>query len=123
MIERDFGVMTGVEVERVNELCSPDMLQGKIINYFLNPSGAETFPDLVKRAKVFLSELNKKYSNENILLVSHGDIGKMLYAAYYNIPWKEVLTQFHFGNSELLLLSGDSPSVDAHVFDVVQHNH
>jgi hypothetical protein len=47
----------------------------------------------------------------------------MIYAAYYNVPWQDVLQQFHFGNSELILLSPDSPADDAHVFTIEQHNH
>jgi hypothetical protein len=47
----------------------------------------------------------------------------MIYAAYYDLPWKDVLINFHFGNCELLLLSPDSPADAAHVFTQEQHNH
>jgi hypothetical protein len=47
----------------------------------------------------------------------------MLYAAYYELPWKEVLTMFHLGNSELLLLAQDSAAENAHVIRIEQHNH
>lgn len=123
LIERDFGVMTGEEQSRVEELCAPDIVKAEVITYFLNPKGAETFPDLVKRAKKLLSKVQNKHKDENILLVTHGDFGKMLYAAYYNLHWKEVLEMFHFGNSEILLLSPDSQAGEAHVFKILQHNH
>ena len=100
-----------------------DIIKTDTITYFLNPEGAETFPDLVSRAKLLLNEMKEKHSNQTVLLVSHGDIGKMIYATYYNLSWKNVLTQFHFGNSELLLLSEDSHSDDHHVFSIEQHNH
>ena len=57
-----------------------------------------------------------------ILLVTHGDFGKMLYAAFYQLAWEEVLRGFHFGNSEVLLLAADTAAADAHVFKVRQHN-
>jgi broad specificity phosphatase PhoE len=122
LIERDFGVMTGVPTARVAELCSPDILQSNTITYFLNPAGAETFPDLIARAQLVFREVQRLHTDGSILLVTHGDFGKMLYAAYYNLPWQDVLQQFHFGNSELLQLSSDSPAELAHVFQIAQHN-
>ena len=123
LTERDFGVMTGVEVSKIKVMCAPDIIETDIITYFLHPEGAETFDDLINRAKKLLRDLNEKYTNQTILLVCHGDIGKMIYAAYYGLSWKDVLMQFHFGNSELLLLSENSSSTDAHVFSIEQYNH
>lgn len=123
LIERDFGVMTGKPTKSIVELCSPDILQAEIITYFLSPQDAETFPELIDRAKVLLSFIEAKHKEEKILLVTHGDFGKMIYAAYYNLSWQEVLTMFHFGNSELLLLSEDSAAENSHIFNADQYNH
>lgn len=123
LIERDFGVMTGKETVHITELCAPDIIQADPITYFLSPEGAETFPDLVDRAHRLLRKIQGTHKDGSILLVTHGDFGKMVYAAYYNLPWREVLLQFHFGNSELILLSPESPADDAHVFTIEQHNH
>jgi hypothetical protein len=46
----------------------------------------------------------------------------MIYAAYYKLHWEEVLKQFHFGNSEVLLLAEDSPPEKAHIFETLQFN-
>lgn len=121
LIERDFGVMTGKPVESILEMCMPDVLQTEHINYFLSPEGAETFPDLIERGQKMLDKVNSLYENKSILLVTHGDTGKMIYCAYYKRDWKEVLELFHFGNSELLLLSEDSSFEDAHVFKIQQY--
>ncbi len=121
--ERDFGAMTGIAVDKVKEMCTPHIIETDIITYFLSSKGSETFQDLINRAKLVLAEMEEKHANQTILLVTHGDIGKMIYAAYYDLPWKGVLTQFHFGNSELLLLSKDSPYNESHVFSIKQHNH
>ena len=123
LIERDFGTMTGVEQKRIEELCAPNIIKTDTIIYFLSPEGAETFLDLLARAKKFFSSLQDRFHEGNILLVSHGDLGKMLYAAYYDLPWEKVLTGFHFGNSELLLMSKDSSPEGTHVFRIEQHNH
>lgn len=41
-----------------------------------------------------------------------------MYAAYYNLDWKEVLQKFYFGNADLLLLSEKSSPEDSHVFKI-----
>lgn len=122
LIERDFGIMTGQPHGKIKEMCSPDIIQSDTITYFLSPEGAETFPDLVERAKKLLDNLKAKHKDENILLVTHGDFGKMIYTVYYNLDWMRVLNMFHFGNSDLLELSEDSPAEETHVFKIHQHN-
>ena len=122
LIERDFGVMTGQPVTSILERCLPDVLQTDHINFFLHPEGSESFPDLMKRARVLIDRLDAEYENKNILLATHGDMGQMIYAQYYHLDWENVLKSFHFGNSELLLLSEKSPADEAHVFKIQQHN-
>jgi broad specificity phosphatase PhoE len=78
---------------------------------------------LIERAKKALTYIENKHSDENILIATHGDFGKMLYAAYYNLDRKEVLIKFHFGNSEVLLLSPESTAEQAHMFQIKQYNH
>lgn len=122
LIERDFGLMTGRPVSSILETCSPDVMETEHINYFLSPDGAETFPELIDRGKRLLEKINQDYNGKSILLVTHGDIGKMIYCAYYGTPWREVLEAFHFGNSELLLMAPDSSADEAHVFTIKQHH-
>ena len=122
LVERDFGVMTGVPQAEILERCSPDVLQSSTVNYFLSPENGETFPQVIERSQRLLTQLAADHENKNVLLVTHSDTGKMLYAAYYDMPWKDALTQFHFGNSEMLKLSPDSPSSESHVFQIAQHN-
>jgi len=123
LIERDFGIMTGKDIADIERLCAPNILKAEKVTYFLNPEGAETFPDLMKRARTLLDKIENEHKEGNILLVTHGDIGKMIYAQYYKLNWEQVLTQFHFGNCDLLLMSKGSKPEDAHVFKLSQHNH
>lgn len=122
LIERDFGVMTGQAVPDIERMCAPDIIKTEKTTYFLSPDGAETFPDLINRGKSLLNSIQVKHEDGSILLVTHGDIGKMIYAAYYNLDWKEILTMFHFGNSELLILSSDTSANEAHVIEIEQYN-
>ena len=131
LIERDFGIMTGQPTSSIIEKCGiNNILVTEKINYFLHPQGAETFPNLIDRAKRLLSHIeqiitsdgDEEDSETSILVVTHGDFGKMIYAAYYNLPWEDVLRSFHFGNSEVLLLSKTSSSENAHVFETMQYN-
>lgn len=121
LIERDFGVMTGKPVVDVEKLCAPKIVKAENITYFLEPAGGETFPNLIGRAYEFLTLARRKYE-EPALFVTHGDIGKMLYAAYYDLPWMHLLTQFHFGNCDLLELSPSSRHDQSHVIHIPQHN-
>jgi probable phosphoglycerate mutase len=126
LIERDFGILTGVPTKEIAHRCTPEtLLVTDTITYFLSPEGAETFPDLLVRANQVIDSVTRKHAPHggSILLVTHGDFGKMMYAAFYKLEWQDVLRQFHFGNSEVLLLSNESTPAHAHVFHVDQYNH
>ncbi len=123
LIERDFGTMTGRRAAEIEELCAPDIVKTETVTYFLSPEGAETFPDLLRRAQRALEYVRTKHPTGIVLLVGHGDFGKMLYAAFYGLKWQDMLTGFHFGNGELLLLADDADPTVPHVVRIQQHNH
>lgn len=123
LIERNFGTMTGQRAEDIERLCGADIIKTETVTYFLSPLDAETFPELLERARRVLDQVRAKHPFGSVLFVTHGDFGKMLYAAFYGLPWQDILTGFHFGNCELLLLAeGVDPSVP-HVVRIEQHNH
>jgi len=119
LIERDFGEMTGVHQSEINKRCAPDIIETDTVTYFLNPEGAETFPDLVARGKEALDKVRSEQDNGTALLVCHGDLGKMIYAGVTGKNWKDVLGEFHFGNGDLIEINADSQS---HVIKIAQHN-
>lgn len=123
LIERNFGIMTGRQISEIPKICGDDVIKTDTITYFLSPKGAETFPRLLDRAHALLAKLRTRHEGDTVLLVTHGDIGKMIYAAFYKLNWLDVLKDFHFGNSELLELSDDSPATAPHVIRITQHNH
>ena len=122
LIERDFGVMTGRKISEIESLCAPAILKTDTVIYFLEVEGAETFPDLIVRAQKLLDFIKDKHRDGKILLAGHGDFGKMVYAAYYNLAWEDVLRDFHFGNSELILLSDNIRPDEAQIFKTPQFN-
>lgn len=123
IIERDFGSMSGQLASDIERLCAPDIVKTETITYFLSPPGAETFPDLLERAGRALEHIRAAHSEGSILLATHGDFGKMLYASHYGLPWQDMLTMFHFGNCELLLLAEGANPNEPHVLKIQQHNH
>lgn len=123
IIERDFGVMSGELASDIERLCAPDIVKTETITYFLSPPGAETFPDLLVRASRALGQIQTEHSDGSILLATHGDFGKMLYGSYYGLPWEDMLTMFHFGNCELLLLAEGANPNEPHVVKIEQYNH
>ncbi len=120
IIERDFGVMSGQPASKIEELCAPDIIKTDTITYFLHPEGAETFDALVNRGKEVLRDMRSRHDGKKILLVCHGDIGKMIYAAATGKDWQDVLVNFHFGNGDLIETSVQG---DAHKIKLVQFNH
>lgn len=102
LIERDFGDMTGRPVRDIKRLCAPDIIETEAVTYFLSPEGAETFPELLARGQRVCDEMARCHPGQAVLLVCHGDIGKMIYAAATKTPWREVLMAFHFDNTDII---------------------
>ncbi|MBP7057107.1 histidine phosphatase family protein [Candidatus Gracilibacteria bacterium] len=116
LVERDVGIFSGISSVTAAEQCSPDILETPTGPYILRPEGGETFDTLLERGHQILHTIKNKHQDGNILLVCHGGIGKMIYAAYHNLPWQDVLKQFHFGNSELVLLAPNRSPQESQVF-------
>jgi len=119
LIEREFGVMTGKPQSDIVKMCAPDIIETDTVTYFLQPEGAETFPELMKRAERALKTVRDMQPDGTALLVCHGDLGKMLYAAETKQKWQYVLRNFHFGNGELIELDPDGTTK---LIELEQHN-
>jgi len=120
LIERDCGELTGQPVSVIETLPPESVVKTGEITYFLDPAGGETFNQAIERAHGVINEINESHTEGRVLLVCHGDTGKMIYAAAMNKGWREALTDFHFGNAELIDLSGNG---DVHLIKFEQFNH
>jgi len=104
LTERDFGVLTGKPVAEISKYAKK-ILPTEGVNYFLEVEGAESFPILYERGRKIIEEIRKRHPNKNALLVTHGDIGKMIRAAYHGWTWERGLKTPYFGNTGVLELS------------------
>jgi len=55
------------------------------LRFTLKPEGGETLIDVKKRVVNFIKDINQKYQNKNILIVSHDDVLRLLSAVAMNI--------------------------------------
>ena len=104
LIEREFGILSGKPILDI-PLFAKKILKTDRVNYFLEAQGAEKFPDLYKRAQKILYEIKEKHINENVLVVAHGDIGKMMRAVHHKWTWEEGLKKPYFENTGILELN------------------
>lgn len=104
LIEREFGILTGKPVSDIPKY-TDKIISTDRANYFLEVEGAEDFPTLLARGRKILREIRQRHPNENILIVTHGDIGKMIRAVYHYWTWEQGLKTPYFDNTGVLELS------------------
>lgn len=104
LTEREFGIYTGKPVADITKM-TKNVLVGDKVTYFLDGDGTEDFPALLKRGEKILEEIRERHPNERVLIVTHGDIGKMIRAAYHNWSWEDGLKTPYFDNTGILELS------------------
>jgi probable phosphoglycerate mutase len=109
LIERDFGFFTGRPVTDI-PIYAKKVYKGDRINYFLEEG--EIFPLLLKRAQKLLDKLEKSHSKENILLVTHGDIAKMIQASYRGWTWEDAIKTPYFDNTGIIILADDRDIIE-----------
>lgn len=63
--------------------------------FWKNPPGGENWRDVKKRIVEFIGDMEKKYKNKTILVVSHGDPLWLLMSFFKNLTEKEILDLKH----------------------------
>jgi broad specificity phosphatase PhoE len=104
LIERDFGVLSGKPYADIPKYAGDQLFQGDKVLYFLAAEGCETFDKCYERAQGVLADVDAKHPGEHVLLVCHGDIGKMLQAARAKVTWENGLQLPYFANTEVIEL-------------------
>ena len=105
LIEREFGVLTGKPVADIPKYAK-EVVVSDGVNYFIEADGAETFPELLGRAARVLKRITDKHPRWNVIVVTHGDIGKMIIAAFHDWSWLEGIKAPYFNNAAILELGG-----------------
>jgi broad specificity phosphatase PhoE len=103
LIERDFGVLTGRSLREIDRFAG-ETLKTEKVNYFLTAEGAETFDDLMARARRVVDHVDRVYAGKTVLLVCHGDIGKMIMAVKRGVHWSDSLKAPFISNTEVIEL-------------------
>ena len=119
LIERDFGLGTGRLIQDAVKEAGSNVIKTDGVTYVIDFEGGESFPKLLERAHNALGIVRSLQQEGTALLVCHGDIGKMVYAAATGKPWEGVLRDFHFGNGDLIEVDSDE---GAHKVKLPQHN-
>ena len=104
LIERDFGVLTGRPYTDIDQYSNGHLLHTEKVKYFLQADGSETFPQCYARAQECLLKIDTMCKGKSVLLVCHGDIGKMLMAARRKMTWEEALKAPYIANTDCILL-------------------
>ncbi len=104
LIERNLGVLTGKHKNEMSQYSSKILKRDKV-DYFLEAKNSETFLQLLKRARRVVEKMEERHPFQTILLVTHGDIGKMIQAAYYGWGWQKGLQAPYFDHDTILKLT------------------
>ena len=94
--ERDWGKFTGMSIAEATDKYRVD---GK----WVFPEGTtETEEGIYERANKALTELQKQFADETIIVVTHGQFARNLIAAHFECNYHEVAT---FVNAEIRMLN------------------
>jgi broad specificity phosphatase PhoE len=103
LIERDFGKLTGASMNDKATLATKVFVCEKGV-FVLEGPGVETFTQVFARAKGFLEYAKWAHPDEDIVIVTHGDTGKMLQAAHFGWTVDEALAKPYLQNAEVFEL-------------------
>ena len=90
LVERDMGILTGESYKMIPVL-GTEIIYHDGINYFTKAFGAEEFPDVLERARKILREIKTQFNPFNVLIVTSGDMVKMLRADHFGWDWERGL--------------------------------
>lgn len=94
IIEREYGIYAGKKY--------PDDVRYKFWNYLekVNYENAENISDLFSRIYKFIDEIKLKYKDKNVLVVSHGGVGRVFHCYFNGIPQNGELVSLLIKNAE-----------------------
>lgn len=95
ILERDSRSM---QFKKISAL---DLNEWYDINKKIVYKNSEGFKSILQRVESFLKEIKEKYSDKNILLVTHGDICKAIYALLNDCDNVKEISSFNQKNCEI----------------------
>lgn len=99
--ERNCGVLTNTKID--------NFYYTEYWNYYskVKIDNLETVPELFKRVNLFLDEIKKKYRGQNILLVTHGGVARVIHFYFNELPKDGQVEQYLPDNCEIREYSFD----------------
>lgn len=96
IIERNWGLCEGASIDLVDTV--------KCWNFFLNTSdnGIEKVQDLLGRVSEFLEDIRSKYSDKNVLVVSHSAILRAIHYCIGQIPLDGDMSKIDIPNLRII---------------------
>ncbi len=87
--EIDFGIFNGKSIEAWR-----GYFKNRAEKFRKRAPDAENYRDIKKRIASFIKEVDKKFKNKNILIVSHGDVLIILQGLVRELSEKEMIHQW-----------------------------
>ncbi|MBQ7351276.1 MAG: histidine phosphatase family protein [Clostridia bacterium] len=101
IIERKAGKMT---LASLNDVDNIDWWRiSPVADYY----DAETVVNLIERIRLFLKDIQEKYKNKNIVLVTHGGVSKAIRTCIQGVPENGSLASYSQKNCEILQFEFD----------------
>ena len=95
IIERDAGCFTKQSLDNID---SDDWWN---VNPKRDYKDAETVYNVILRINDFIDDIKNKYSDNNIIVVTHGGVSKAIQSYFYGIPKDGVLERYKCDNCEV----------------------
>lgn len=95
LIERKADILTKMPLDKID---SDDWWN---INPKDNYYNAESVKHVIERVYEFLDDIKNKYSDKNIILVTHGGVSKAISCYFYGIPEDGNLEKYKHNNCEI----------------------
>lgn len=108
LVEKAFGQVEGLTAEERETLWGVDWKQLDL--------GQESDEAIQDRALSFLKEMGEKYSDNNVLVVSHGGLLAQLFTALYQNKCTE-----RIGNLSLTILEKNDHNWDMRLYNCTRH--
>jgi len=116
--ERKFGKLEGMPSSEYKKLRDSSGLQ----RHLYRPPRGESYSDIDKRVKRFLSMIRKKHENQNVLIVSHGGVIRIFVALLTKRPLEKIFDlEMHRNTavSVIELTRGSPPKI--HYLNSTEH--
>ena len=109
LMERDYGDLSGIPLSEIPVRAS-GLLHTKEHTFFLDGPKVENYPTAYARAGRVIDYIDREFAGKTVLVVSHGDLAKMLLGNRRGYPWRDALLTPWIGNAEIVEL-GSPPTL------------